>query len=99
MKTIALLVLLSLPHSKTDWLNWSMGMADSAVTCYNLANGGHEYWNPTQSGPGNVAMIMGGKAIETVISHKCHKKLCRIMPVVGITGSAVSLGYSIDHHD
>ena len=94
MTTLLLLSLLALPQNRADWLNWSLGAVDAAETCYNLSAGGREQWDRTQSIPGNAAMILGAKAIETAAEHKCHHKFCRALPWLASLGSAAAIAYS-----
>jgi hypothetical protein len=95
VKTIVLLTLLSMPQTRADYLNWSLGAADAAQTAHFLVDhSGRENWNPTQSAPGNVALIMGSKMAETMIAHKCHRKACRALPWIASAGSAFAVGYS-----
>jgi len=95
MKTMLLLLSLTAPHDRADWVNYASGVVDSAVTCRYLANGAREGMLPTQSCAGVTAFIMGGKATETVIAHKCRQRWCRAIPWVAAGGSGFAVGYSI----
>lgn len=79
----------------------TMASADSAITCHNLANGGHEYWQPTQSCAGNVAILFGGVAAQEGTAFLFHKlgwhKPERIVRFFTIQGSARGIAYSAKH--
>ena len=72
--------------------------ADAALTCRNLASGGHEQWMPTQSCGGVVGLIAVGEAGQIAatawLHHTQHHKLERIVPWVFTAGSLAAFGYS-----
>ena len=59
-------------------LNVGIRSVDSALTCRNLANGGHEFVNQTQSCAGNVALIMSVVPLQMIcvkLAGPNHRKI------------------------
>lgn len=79
----------------------TMASADSAITCHNLANGGREYWQPTQSCAGNIGILFGGVAAQEGLAYGFHRlgwhKPERIVRFFTIQGSARGIAYSAKH--
>lgn len=77
----------------------SLRVADGIATCKNLQSGGREHWLPTQSCVGVSAWLAAGEGtqitLQWILHRRGHHKLERIVPVIGATGSAISVGYSI----
>ena len=82
----------------TTSANFALGAWDSAKTCQNLAGGGHEYWNPSQSCGVNAGMIMGGKVgllgVQYLLWKHGHQKIARAIGWAGIGGSSSAITYS-----
>lgn len=78
----------------------TMASADSAITCHNLANGGHEDWM-TQSCAGNVAILFGGVAVQEGLAYGFHRlgwhKPERVIRFFTIQASSRAIAYSARH--
>lgn len=79
----------------------TVASADSAITCHNLANGGREVWQPTQSCAGNVAILFGGVATQEGVAFLLHKtgwhKPERLVRFFTIQASSRAIRYSAKH--
>lgn len=78
--------------------NAGLGTYDAVQTCQNLARGGHEDWNPTQSCGANVGLIAAGKLAVVGIDYLLYKHDRRdLVPWVNwisIAGTSAALMYS-----
>jgi hypothetical protein len=70
---------------------------DAAVTCRNLANGGHEDWLPTQSCAGVSAWMAGNFATQQMAAYWLHRRghhrLERLVERFSASGSAAGIVY------
>lgn len=74
---------------------------DSAITCHNLANGGREMWQPTQSCAGNVGILFGGVLAQEGLAYGFHRlrwhKAERLTRLFTIQASTRAIWYSARH--
>ena len=74
---------------------------DNAQTCHNLANGGREYWLPTQSCAGATALLtaqVAGVEFSAYLLHRTHhEKLAHVVRWFAIAQSTRGIVYSKQH--
>jgi hypothetical protein len=76
--------------------------ADLAMTCDNLAHGGHEDWLPTQKCGTVIGIEIGGLALQEVLAYELHKrhhyKLERLVRLYLVQDRSRAIAYSWRHH-
>lgn len=74
---------------------------DIGQTCHNLANGGREYWIPTQHCPQITLLVLGGVAAQESLAYVFHRtghhKLERLIRLVTIEENTRAIIYSKQH--
>jgi hypothetical protein len=82
-------------------VGWTLFAFDAAQTCHNLANGGHEDFNKSQSCAANVAIMAGWQAgmfgVARLLHKTHHHKLERIPEAYLIANSVRGIVYSKQH--